>query len=101
MKAKFKLEDVFNITGRGVVLSGRITEGVIDKDDLIIMGDKLIPIRGLEVFRKLMDNVGPGDNVGVLVSNITKEEASVFRREELVVTNKSHIRQDKLEELGI
>jgi translation elongation factor EF-Tu-like GTPase len=102
MKAKFGLEDIFNVTGRGVVLTGRIIEGNFNKNDLIVMGDKLISIKAIEMFRKLMDGAEAGDNVGILIGNqMTVDEARLFRKQDLDITDRSGIRQDKLDQLGI
>ena len=64
MKATFKFEDVFSVTGRGVVITGRIVEGNIDKTCLILMGDKRLSISGIEMFRKLMEEPDPVITLG-------------------------------------
>jgi elongation factor Tu len=72
------VEDVFTITGRGTVATGRIETGVINVGDNVeILGmqeEKLTStITGVEMFRKLLDRGQAGDNVGLLLRGIDKE----------------------------
>jgi len=71
------VEDVFSITGRGTVATGRIERGVINSgDDVDIIG--MIPeklkstVTGVEMFRKILDRGEAGDNVGLLLRGIDK-----------------------------
>jgi len=73
------IEDVFSITGRGTVATGRIETGVIhvgDPVDIIGMGaEKLKSVcTGVEMFRKLLDTGEAGDNAGLLLRGIDKDE---------------------------
>ena len=72
------VEDVFSITGRGTVLTGRIETGVIhvgDPVEIIGIGQKLSSTcTGVEMFRKLLDEGEAGDNVGLLLRGIDKKE---------------------------
>ena len=73
------VEDVFSITGRGTVATGRIETGIIntgDPVDIIGMGaDKLKSVvTGVEMFRKILDTGEAGDNVGLLLRGIDKDE---------------------------
>ena len=72
------IEDVFSITGRGTVATGRIERGVInvgDGVDLIGFGEKMTStITGVEMFRKLLDRGEAGDNAGLLLRGIDKED---------------------------
>jgi len=73
------VEDVFSITGRGTVATGRIETGVAntgDPVDIIGMGaEKLTStITGVEMFRKILDRGEAGDNVGLLLRGIAKDE---------------------------
>ena len=67
------VEDVFSITGRGTVATGRIERGVINTGDAVeIIGmraEKSIKstVTGVEMFRKILDRGEAGDNVGILV----------------------------------
>jgi len=75
------VEDVFTITGRGTVATGRIESGVAltgDAIDIIGMGaEKLTStITGVEMFRKILDRGEAGDNVGLLLRGIDKEQIS-------------------------
>jgi elongation factor Tu len=71
------VEDVFSITGRGTVATGRIEAGVINTGDSVeIIGfeEKLTStITGVEMFRKILDRGEAGDNVGLLLRGIEKE----------------------------
>jgi elongation factor Tu len=72
------IEDVFSITGRGTVVTGRVERGTLKKmGEVEIVG--ITPTRktvatDLEMFRKLLDEVQAGDNVGVLLRGIDKED---------------------------
>jgi len=72
------IEDVFSITGRGTVGTGRIERGVVnvsDEIELIGMGaHRKTVITGVEMFRKLLDRGEAGDNVGLLMRGVDKEE---------------------------
>ena len=72
------VEDVFTITGRGTVVTGAIAQGVVhvgDKVEIIGMGETLeTTCTGVEMFRKLMDEGQAGDNVGLLVRGIEREQ---------------------------
>ena len=73
------VEDVFTITGRGTVATGRIETGVIntgDGVDILGMGDEKLTstITGVEMFRKILDRGEAGDNVGLLLRGIEKSQ---------------------------
>jgi len=73
------VEDVFSITGRGTVATGRIERGVInsgDAVDIIGMGaeDLKSTVTGVEMFRKILDRGEAGDNVGLLLRGIDKTD---------------------------
>jgi len=73
------IEDVFSITGRGTVATGRIETGVINSQEpveIIGMGDKKLTstITGVEMFRKILDRGEAGDNVGLLLRGIEKTD---------------------------
>jgi elongation factor Tu len=73
------VEDVFSITGRGTVATGRIETGVAntgDEIDIIGMGAEKMKstITGVEMFRKILDRGEAGDNVGILLRGIEKTE---------------------------
>jgi elongation factor Tu len=73
------IEDVFSITGRGTVATGRIEQGVVHTgDEVEIVGikpetDKTV-VTGVEMFRKILDEGQAGDNVGCLLRGIKREE---------------------------
>ncbi|WP_457560381.1 elongation factor Tu [Caminibacter sp.] len=72
------IEDVFSISGRGTVVTGRIERGILKLgDDVDIVGFKptrTTKVTGIEMFRKEMDEAQAGDNVGVLLRGIGKDE---------------------------
>jgi elongation factor Tu len=73
------VEDVFTITGRGTVVTGRIEQGVVHTNDEVelvgIIEDKLdTVVTGVEMFRKTLDEGQAGDNVGLLLRGIDKED---------------------------
>jgi elongation factor Tu len=72
------VEDVFSISGRGTVVTGRIERGVIhpmEEVELVGLGaTRRTVVTGVEMFRKLLDEGQAGDNVGCLLRGITREE---------------------------
>ncbi len=73
------VEDVFSITGRGTVVTGRVERGVIkvnEEVEMVGIKDKAIKttVTGVEMFRKLLDQGQAGDNVGLLVRGIKRED---------------------------
>jgi len=72
------VEDVFSITGRGTVATGRIDRGVVKVgEEIAVVGfnsDKKTIVTGVEMFRKLLDAGEAGDNVGLLLRGIAKDE---------------------------
>ncbi len=72
------IEDVFNIEGRGTVVTGRVERGVLKKmEEVEIVGLKdtrKTTATDIEMFRKLLDSASAGDNVGVLLRGTKKEE---------------------------
>ena len=72
------VEDVFSITGRGTVATGRIERGIVKVgDEIEIVGmdqDKKTVVTGVEMFRKLLDEGRAGDNAGLLLRGVAKDE---------------------------
>jgi elongation factor Tu len=73
------IEDVFTITGRGTVVTGRIERGIVNVNETVeIVGIKeevqTTTVTGVEMFRKLLDQGMAGDNVGLLIRGIKREE---------------------------
>lgn len=72
------IEDVFTITGRGTVVTGRVDRGQIKVNDKIeiigIRETKEAVVTGVEMFRKLLDYAQAGDNVGLLLRGISREQ---------------------------
>jgi elongation factor Tu len=72
------IEDVFSITGRGTVVTGRIEQGVLkvgDQVEIVGLRDlQTTTVTGIEMFRKLLDQGQAGDNVGLLLRGIGKDD---------------------------
>ncbi len=72
------VEDVFSITGRGTVATGRIERGVVHLNDEVEMigfgAHRKTTVTGIEMFRKLLDQGEAGDNAGLLLRGVDKEE---------------------------
>jgi elongation factor Tu len=72
------IEDVFSITGRGTVVTGRIERGTVktgEEVEIVGLGDtKKTVCTGVEMFRKILDSGQAGDNVGCLLRSIAKED---------------------------
>jgi len=76
------IEDIFSITGRGTVVTGRVDRGILKPmEEVEIIGFRDEPIKtvvtSVEMFRKILDDARPGDNVGLLLRGIEKDD--VFR----------------------
>ena len=72
------VEDIFSISGRGTVVTGRIERGVVNMNDPVeivgIRETQSSTVTGIEMFNKLLDNGQAGDNVGILLRGIDKKE---------------------------
>jgi translation elongation factor EF-Tu-like GTPase len=77
----FKVEDVFTITGRGIVVTGRVTSGSVDVGYTVEIhkaNGKVIStmVAGIESFRKMKTTAVAGENVGILLQGISKSDVS-------------------------
>ena len=73
------VEDVFTITGRGTVATGRVESGVVkvqDEVEIVGLTDEIrkVVVTGVEMFRKLLDQAEAGDNIGVLLRGVQRNE---------------------------
>ena len=73
------VEDVFSITGRGTVATGRVESGVVKVQDEVEIGGltdeiRKVVVTGVEMFRKLLDQAEAGDNIGVLLRGVQRNE---------------------------
>jgi elongation factor Tu len=72
------IEDVFSISGRGTVVTGRVETGIVNVgDEVEIIGIKdtsKTTVTGVEMFRKLLDSGQAGDNIGALIRGVAREE---------------------------
>ncbi|AWK50434.1 elongation factor Tu [Clostridium beijerinckii] len=87
------IEDVFTITGRGTVATGRVEAGVLHVgDEVEIVGlseeKKKVVVTGIEMFRKLLDDAQAGDNIGALLRGV--QRADIQRGQVLAVPNSVH-----------
>ena len=77
---EFTIQDVFTITGRGVVVTGKVTKGQVQNGDQLTFlsanAKKSVKVTGIESFRKVIDVAKAGDSVGILLDGLTKEEVS-------------------------
>lgn len=69
------IDDVFTINGRGTVVTGKIDSGEIHIGDIIYINQqRTAEVLGIEMFRKNLDYAKAGENCGILLKNISKEE---------------------------
>jgi len=75
---RMTVEDVFSIKGRGTVVTGKIESGTIKVGDEIAIqgknGEKRTIVTGVEMFRKTMSQANAGDNVGILLKDVGKQD---------------------------
>lgn len=76
---RITVQDVFSITGRGTVITGQIESGSITVGDTVTLrrkdgSSREIEVTGLEMFRKMLDTAKQGDNVGLLLHGIARNE---------------------------
>lgn len=72
------IEDVFTITGRGTVVTGRVESGSVRLNDVVRIEQtgKDVVVSGIEMFRKTADYAQEGDNVGILLKEISRNEVT-------------------------
>jgi len=69
------VDDVFTITGRGTVVTGKVDSGEVRVGDIVtINGSRTTKVQGIEMFRKTLDVAVAGDNCGILLEGITRED---------------------------
>lgn len=75
---RMTVEDVFFIKGRGTVVTGQVDSGTLRVNDEIYIrratSSRRTTVTGIEAFRKLLDQAQAGDNIGVLLPDVTKQE---------------------------
>lgn len=75
---RMTVNDVFFIRGRGTVVTGQIESGTLNVGDEIYLrrsnSSRTVTVNGIEMFRKLLDQAKAGDNVGVLLRDLTKQD---------------------------
>src|SRR5207237_10935010 len=75
------VEDVFSITGRGTVITGRVQTGTVSVGEQVLIsraGQPLLQVEvtGLEMFRKIVQNAKAGDNVGLLLRGVKRDQVA-------------------------
>lgn len=72
------IEDVFTITGRGTVATGRVESGSVNVGDVVSVttGSRVLrsKVGGLEAFRKKLTTAGPGDNIGLILDGVARDD---------------------------
>lgn len=76
---RITVQDVFSITGRGTVITGQIEAGSITVGDTVTLrrrdgSSREVVVAGLEMFRKMLDTAKQGDNVGLLLRGVARNE---------------------------
>ena len=107
---QFRIDDIFRIRYNnpksGIVITGQMVEGNINIGDFIILPDgKNLPVLKIELFRKMVEVAGLGDNIGILIADEacdnTKKYLRGFLKQNVTIVDLSELRNNKLEELGI
>ncbi len=76
------IDDVFSITGRGIIVTGTIASGMIKVGDTVklknIASDsvRVVTVVGIEMFRRVLDSAAEGENVGLLLRGVTRDEVN-------------------------
>jgi elongation factor Tu len=72
------VEDVFSIRNRGTVVTGKIDMGSLKTGDEVVVrgrnGDKKTTVTGIEAFKKILDQANAGENVGLLLKDLTRQD---------------------------
>ena len=72
---KMTVEDVFMIIGRGTVVTGNVESGTLKKGETVLInGSRSCLVTAIEAFRKMPDSAKAGDNVGLVLAGVSKEE---------------------------
>ena len=75
---RMTIEDVLSIAGRGTVVTGKVESGSISVGDVVnLMGQsgvRMVTIAGVEMFRKIIDHASAGDNVGLLLKGVERQD---------------------------
>ena len=76
---RLMIQDVFTITGRGTVVTGRVKYGSVTIGERIVLRrtdgtDREVAVAGIEMFRKMMDTARQGDNVGLLLQGVGRND---------------------------
>jgi elongation factor Tu len=74
---RMTVEDVFFIRGRGTVVTGQVEQGSVRVGDEVRVGDRRSArVDGIEAFRKLLDEAGEGDNIGLLLKALDRDDVA-------------------------
>lgn len=72
--SKFRVEDVFSITGRGTIASGKVSSGKIKAGDSVKVKGRPVKVKGIEQFNEILNEVGEGEKAGLFLDGIEPEE---------------------------
>ena len=74
------VEDVFFIRGHGTVVTGKIEAGTVKTGDQVVLqhggASRTVTVTGIEMFRKVLNQASTGDNIGVLLKDVTKDDVA-------------------------
>ncbi|MCI8801136.1 EF-Tu/IF-2/RF-3 family GTPase [Acetatifactor muris] len=78
---RFVVEDIFSITGRGTVVTGKVAAGAVVVGDTVMLrrrdgSGREVLITGIEMFRRMLNSAKKGDNVGLLLRGVDRAEVS-------------------------
>jgi translation elongation factor EF-Tu-like GTPase len=71
---RMTVQDVFSISGRGTVATGKIELGPLRVGDKVQINEETVRVDGIEAFRKTLDEANAGDNVGLLFGKLSKNK---------------------------
>lgn len=72
---RMTVEDVFFISGRGVVVTGRVDQGTVRVGDRVLLnGGRALQVTGIEAFRRVLEQASSGENVGVLLAGLDRKD---------------------------
>lgn len=71
---RMTVADVFFIRNRGLVATGQVEAGTVSKGDSVSVNGREVKVDGIEMFRKVLDSANAGDNIGLLLRDVTKDD---------------------------
>lgn len=71
---RFTVEDVFTIAGRGTVVTGRVESGTVSVGETVTLRGRQMAVMGIEMFRRTLDTAKQGDNAGLLLRDVSRND---------------------------